>query len=134
MYDINYQIPLADLSKIRLPHNQIPVDGQSPLFAEPLVKLKDYELPFLSWHAVEDGSNAPYGKRIQGSHQDGWLRKTVAEKLQRANCLLKPFNAELLILDAYRSIECQRGLWAFFMGLDRKKIRKLPKRICANMP
>jgi len=121
MYAIDYQIPLVDLSKIRLPHNQIPVDDQSPLFDEPLVNLEDYDLPFLSWHAITDGSNAPYGKPIQGSRQEGWLRKTVAEKLERANGLLKPFNAELLILDAYRSIECQRGLWRFFYERGREE-------------
>ncbi len=121
MYDINYQIPLVDLSKIRLPHSQIPVDKQSPLFAEPLVNLQDYDLPFLSWHAITDGSNAPYGKPIRGSHQEGWLRKSIAEKLEKSNRLLKPFNAELLILDAYRSIECQHGLWDFFYARGREE-------------
>jgi zinc D-Ala-D-Ala dipeptidase len=121
MYAIDYQIPLVDLTKIRLPHYQIQVDEQSPLFDEPLVNLKDYDLPFLSWHAITDGSNAPYGKPIQGSHQEGWLRQTVAEKLERANGLLKPFNAELLVLDAYRSIECQRGLWRYFYERGRKE-------------
>jgi D-alanyl-D-alanine dipeptidase len=121
MYDIDYKIPIVDLAKIRMPHNQIPVDDQSPLFDEPLVNLKHYDLPFLSWHAIADGSNAPYGKPIQGSRQDGWLRKTVAEKLERANRLLRPFNAELLILDAYRSIECQRGLWRFFYERGREE-------------
>lgn len=120
MYAIDYKIPLVDLTKIRLPHYQIQVDEQSALFHEPLVNLKDYDLPFLSWHAVTDGSNAPYGKPIGGSHQEGWLRKTVAEKLERANGLLKPFNAELFILDAYRSIECQCGLWEFFYERGRE--------------
>jgi D-alanyl-D-alanine dipeptidase len=114
MYDIDYEIPLVDLDRIRAPHYQIPVDHQSPLFDEPLVNLQCYDLPFISWHAITDGSNAPYGKPIQGSRQEGWLRLSIAEKLQRANQRLKPFNAELLILDAYRSIECQWGLWNYF--------------------
>lgn len=121
MYDIDYQIPLVDISKIRLPHNKIPLDPGAPLFHEPLVNLKDYDLPFLSWHAVTDGSNAPYGKPIQGSRQEGWLRKSIAEKLERANRLLHRFNAELLILDAYRSIECQRGLWQYFWNRGREQ-------------
>lgn len=122
MYAIDYKIPLVDLSLIRAPHYQIPLDSQSPLFNEPLVDLKNYDLPFLSWHAITDGSNPPYGKPIQGSRQQGWLRKSIAEKLERANQLLHPFNAELLILDAYRPIECQRGLWHFFYERGRAEI------------
>lgn len=114
MYNIEHRIPLVDLSKIRAPHYQIPIDDQSPLFSEPLVNLKNYDLPFISWHAISDGSNPPYRKPIRGSRQEGWLRKSIAEKLERANHLLHPFDAELLILDAYRPIECQRGLWEFF--------------------
>ncbi|MFZ6654643.1 M15 family metallopeptidase [Undibacterium sp. TJN19] len=119
MYDIDYQIPLVDLSRIRLPHYQIPLDRQSPLFTEELVNVRDYDLPFSSWHAMSDGSNAPYHKAIQGSRTDGWLRKTFAEKLARINHLLHSFDVELLILDAYRSIECQRGLWAFYWERGR---------------
>lgn len=121
MYNIDYTIPLVDLNKIRAHHYQIELDNQSPLFDEPMVNLKHYDLPFVSWHAITDGSNAPYGKPIPGSRQEGWLRKTVAEKLERANRLLLPFNSELLILDAYRSIECQRGLWNYFYDREREE-------------
>jgi len=121
MYDIDYKIPLVDLDKVRGPHYQIPVDGRSPLFDEPLVNLQDYGLPFLSWHAIDDGSNPPYCKPVAGSRQEGWLRKTIAEKLQKVNQLLLPFDAELLILDAYRSIDCQRGLWDFFYTRGREE-------------
>ena len=119
MYNIDYKIPFIDLQDIRAPHYNIPLDDQSPLFHEPMVNLKHYDLPFLSWHAITDGSNIPYGKPIEGSRQEGWLRKSIAEKLEKANRLLHPFNAELLILDAYRSIDCQRGLWSFFYERGR---------------
>lgn len=119
MYNIDYKIPLVDLSEIRKPHYQIPIDDQSPLYKEPLVNLQEYELAFISWHAITDGTNAPYQKPIRGSRQEGWLRKSIAEKLERANRLLVPYNAELLILDAYRPIECQRGLWEFFYERGR---------------
>lgn len=122
MYDIDHKVKLVDLNKIRAPHYQIQVDEQSPLFNEPLVNLKHYDLPFLSWHAITDGSNLPYEKPIKGSRQEGWLRKTIAEKLERANKRLHAFEAELLILDAYRSIECQRGLWQFFYERGRAEI------------
>ena len=122
MYDIDYKVPLVDLKEIRAPHYQIPLDEQSPLFNEPMVNLAHYELPFLSWHAITDGRNAPYGKPIQGSRQEGWLRKTIAEKLQRANQRLYDFGAELLILDAYRSIDCQQGLWTYFYERGRSEM------------
>lgn len=130
MYDINHKVPLVDLAKIRAPHYQIEVDSTAALFDEPMVNLNDYHLPFLSWHAVTDGSNAPYGKPIAGSRQEGWLRKTIAEKLERANALLTPFNAELLILDAYRSIECQRGLWRYFYERGREEIDNATEEDC----
>ena len=119
MYDFNHQLPLVDLSLIRKPHNDVPVDETNPYFGEPLVNLKAYDLAFLSWHAVTDGTNAPYFKPIKGSRQEGWLRKTITEKLVRVNRRLAAFGAEILILDAYRSIECQRGLWAYFYQRGR---------------
>ena len=122
MYDIDHTIPLVDLQLIRAPHFHIPIDEQSPFYQEPLVNLKHYDLPFLSWHAISDGNNPPYKKPIQCSSQEGWLRKTIAEKLARANQLLAPYNAELLILDAYRPIECQRGLWTFFYERGRREL------------
>lgn len=121
MYNIDHHVEIVDLTDIKKPHYQIPLDTESPLFGEPMVNLADYDLPFLSWHAIDDGSNAPYFKRVEGSRTDGWLRKTIAEKLQRSNALLAPYDAELLILDAYRSIECQRGLWTFFYERGREE-------------
>lgn len=119
MYDIHYAVPLVDLAKTRAPHFQIPLDRQSTLFDEPLVNLDAYGLPFLSWYAVTDGSNWPYCQPMAGSRPEGWLRKSVAEKLQRANQRLVPYNAELLVLDAYRSMECQVGLWNYFYERGR---------------
>ena len=121
MYDFDHQLSLVDLTPIRKPHNGVPVDETNPLFAEPLVNLKDYSLPFLSWHAITDGSNAPYYKPIRGGRQEGWLRKSIAEKLERVNQSLATLNVELLILDAYRSIECQNGLWEYYYERGRER-------------
>ncbi|WP_266171448.1 M15 family metallopeptidase [Dyella subtropica] len=120
MYGIDYRIPQVDLAEIRKPHYQIPLDHTSLLFAEEMVDVRDYGLSFLSWHAIDDGSNAPYGRPIAGSRTDGWLRRTFAEKLARADRLLAAYDAQLLILDAYRPIECQHGLWRFFWELGRQ--------------
>lgn len=119
MYDIQYQIPIADFNLVKQPHFQIPLDHQAILFDEALVKVDDYGLAFNSWYAMTDGSNAPYGQFIHGSSNEGWLRKSFAEKLARANRLLQDFGVELLILDAYRSIECQRGLWTYYWERGR---------------
>jgi D-alanyl-D-alanine dipeptidase len=51
---------------------------------------------------------------IQGSDNDGWLRQSLTQKLILVNQRLSAFNVQLIILDAFRSIECQRGLWAFY--------------------
>ena len=120
MYDLDYRIPLVDYQQMRLPHYQIPVDSKAPLFNEKMVDISDYGLAFSSWYAMTDGSNTPYCQYIQGSSTTGWLRKSFAEKLQRANHLLAQFSVEMLILDAYRSIDCQRGLWAFHWQRGRQ--------------
>ena len=120
MYGIDYRIPQVDLTEIRKPHYQIPLDQASPFFSEEMVDVRDYELGFLSWYAVDDGSNLPYGMAISGSRTDGWLRKTFAEKLARANRVLATYDAQLMILDAYRPIECQYGLWAFLWERGRQ--------------
>lgn len=121
MYDFDHRLTLADLAPIRKPHNEVPVDETDPRFDEPLVNLKHYDIAFQSWHAIDDGSNAPYYKPIRGARQEGWLRRSIAEKLMRVNTRLAAYNAEVLILDAYRPIACQRGLWAFFYERGREE-------------
>lgn len=121
MYDFNHRLVLADLTPIRKPHHLVPVDEENPLFAEPLANLSDYAIAFQSWHAIKDGTNPPYGKPIRGSRQEGWLRKSIAEKLVQVNKRLAAYNAELLVLDAYRPIACQQGLWEFFYERGRSE-------------
>lgn len=130
MYDIPHKVALIDKQILRDPHYLVPVDPDSPLFHDPLVRLQDYGLPFLSWHAVQDGSNPPYGRAVQGSRQEGWLRRTLCEKLRRSNELLHRFDAELLILDAYRPLDCQRGLWTFFYERGRAEIPNATEDDC----
>lgn len=129
-FDIDYQIPLIDLTPIRKSHHTIPIDSSHPLFDEPMVNLWDYDIAFVSWHAIDDGSNQPYFCAIKGSRQEGWLRKTVADKLQRVNDNLRPFGAEILIYDAYRPIACQRGLWEFFYERARQEIPQASEEDC----
>ncbi len=132
MFNIDYRVPFIEREQISGSHHLIPVDDTNPLFHEPMVNLADYNIAFESYHAVSDGSNAPYFKAIQGSRQEGWLRKTYVEKLMQVNENLRPFGAELLILDAYRPIECQQGLWHFFYERGRSEIPNASEDDCRN--
>ncbi|HYO51270.1 hypothetical protein [Archangium sp.] len=42
------------------------------------------------------------------------MRETAAGMLASVNGRLAPFDVELIVLDGYRSLACQQGLWAFF--------------------
>ncbi len=130
MFDQDYQIAIVDLEKIRVSHHAIPLDSEDPRFHEPMVNLAHYDIAFTSYHAITDGSNPPYYTAIRGSRQEGWLRKTVAEKLVDVNRNLRPYGAELLIYDAYRPIECQRGLWHFFYARGRREIPNATEDDC----
>ncbi len=130
MFDQDYQIPIVDLDKIRVSHHEIPLDSENPKFHEPMVNLAEYDIAFISYHAITDGSNSPYYTAIRGSRQEGWLRKTVVEKLLKVNQNLRPYGAELLIYDAYRPIECQRGLWHFFYERGRREIPNASEEDC----
>ncbi|MGH1428949.1 MAG: M15 family metallopeptidase [Arenicella sp.] len=129
-FNIDYQIPIVEREQINGSHHMIPIDKGNPMFHEPMVNLADYNIAFVSYHAIDDGSNSPYFKPIRGSRQEGWLRKTIAEKLTKVNDNLRPFGAELLIYDAYRSIECQQGLWEFFYERGRSEIPNATEEDC----
>ncbi len=129
-FDLDYKIPVVEREQINGSHHDIPLDPTDSKFNEPMVDLSDYNIAFKSYHAILDGSNPPYYKPIRGSRQQGLLRKTVAEKLVRVNEHLRPYGAELLILDAYRSIECQQGLWEFFYERGRSEMRNPSEDDC----
>ncbi|MBL4673436.1 MAG: hypothetical protein JKX81_14350 [Arenicella sp.] len=129
-FNIDYQIPIVEREQINGSHHTIPLDQDDPRFNEPMVDLKDYDIAFESYHAILDGLNPPYYKPIGGSRQQGLLRQTVAEKLVKVNQHLQPFGAELLILDAYRSIECQQGLWEFFYQRGRSELDNPSEEDC----
>jgi D-alanyl-D-alanine dipeptidase len=111
---IDHQIPITSPQLFSSPYSEIPFDREDPRGAEPLIPLESVGVAFESYYARTDGENPPYGRAIEGSRKDVWLRKSVAEKLARVNELLRPFEAELFVLDGHRSIVCQRGLWNFF--------------------
>jgi len=113
---VNHQVPITSLRMFSSPYSDIPVDKNDPRGREPLILLETVGVAFESYYAKTDGRNPPFGRSIEGSRKDVWLRKSVAEKLARVNELLRPFEAELFVLDGHRTIACQQGLWNFFFA------------------
>ncbi len=117
----DYQVPITSPRMFSSPYFEIPIDKNDPRGREPLIPLESVGVAFESYYAKTDGKNPPYGCSIEGSRQDVWLRKSVAEKLARVNEHLRPFEAELFVLDGHRSIACQQALWNFFYTKAKKQ-------------
>jgi D-alanyl-D-alanine dipeptidase len=90
------------------------VDRNDPRAAEPLVRLADAGIAGESYYARTDGRNPPYNAPVPGALPTLWARQTVVEKLRRVNDALAEEGVELFVLDAYRPVACQEGLWRFF--------------------
>lgn len=124
MFDIDYQIPIIERKQYAGNYRTNPVDLTDPRFNEPLIKLESVNVSYESYYAKSDGKNPPYNCRIEGSREDVWLRQSVAEKLDRVNERLRPFYVELLVLDGYRPVECQQGMWNFHYANAQKKFQE----------
>ena len=111
---IDHQVPIISPEMFSRPYSDIPIDRNDPRGREPLIPLESVGVAFESYYAKTDGNNPPFGISINGSRQDIWLRKSLAEKLARVNQRLRPFEAEVFVLDGHRSVACQQGLWDFF--------------------
>ena len=96
------------------------MDFNDPRGGEPLIPLKSVGVAFENYFARTDGGNPPYRTSIEGSPREIWLRKTVAEKLAAVNERLRPFAAEVFVLDGHRPIACQRNVWDFFRTQARQ--------------
>lgn len=120
MFAIDHRIPIIEPEIYAGDYTAIAFDRDDPRFADPLVPLDGVGIAYESHHARTDGGNWPYNAPVAGARKDMWLRRSAAELLQRANARLAPFGAELFVLDGYRPIACQRGLWAFFVEEGRR--------------
>jgi D-alanyl-D-alanine dipeptidase len=102
-------------------YRRIPIDFENPLITEELVDLETYGINGDPFYYISDGSNAPYGQRLDGSIPQLLARKTIAGKLQDVNSRLEPLGFELFVWDAYRPIETQVGIWAFFEDAQKRR-------------
>ena len=118
---IAHQVPITSPEASASPYSEIPVDRTDPRGREPLIPLESVGVAFESYYAKTDGKNPPFGCAIEGSRRDISLRKSVAEKLERVNELLRPYGAELFVLDGHRTVACQQGLWNFYYAKAKQE-------------
>jgi D-alanyl-D-alanine dipeptidase len=118
---VDHQVPITSPQMFASPYLEIPIDKNDPRGNEPLIPLESVGVAFESYYAKTDGKNPPFGCAIEGSRKDVWLRKSVAEKLARVNERLRPFDAELFVLDGHRTIACQQGLWNFYTAKAKQE-------------
>lgn len=119
---VDHQVPITSPEMFSSSYLDIPIDKNDPRGREPLIPLESVGVAFESYYAKTDGKNPPFNRFIEGSRRDIWLRKSVAEKLARVNDLLRPFEAELFVLDGYRSVACQQGLWDFYYTKAKQEL------------
>jgi len=92
-----------------------PVDESHPMLADPLVRASDFGLAGESYYRRTDGLNAPYYRALPGAPRHVWVRRAVAERLARANEMLNSAGLEFFLLDGYRSIACQQGIYDWML-------------------
>lgn len=100
--------------------------------SDSLVALQDYGVCTEPYYARTDGLNAPYYRSISGAEAVLKARREVVGRLTRVNRRLKQHGVELLALDAYRLLECQRGLWNFFVDKAKTSIRLASQAAAEN--
>ena len=111
-------IPAANTSINTTHYRAIPFDPKDRRSDEELVRIEEYGVAAKPYYHLQSG-NPPYNTRIAGSLPEVWCRRSVALKLASANFLLTDFDAELVVLDGYRPIGVQRGLWDHFSEVAR---------------
>jgi len=119
--DLDHRIPIIDRKIDARGYSKFPIDPEHPRYNEPLILLDEMGVAYESHHARTDGENWPYNLQVPGSRKDTWLRLGLAQMLVKVNKRLEPFGAECFVLDGYRPIECQRGLWQFFYDDTRRE-------------
>lgn len=105
----------------------VPVDLADPRAWEKLVDMRELGVRCDNYYARTDGDNAPYNQAIEGAISGVLLRESVAARVVQANATLAEAGAALCLLDGYRSIATQSGLWRFFWDYIAKSDPSLTK-------
>ncbi|MEJ6391633.1 M15 family metallopeptidase [Gymnodinialimonas sp. 2305UL16-5] len=113
-------IPMRDDHLDARNYHFVEIDASDPRGSEALIDIGEHGVSVLPYYYVSDGSNAPYGQRIDGSLSHMWCRASLLPMLRSANQRLSAFGCELVVYDAYRPIATQRGLWAWALEKVRK--------------
>lgn len=91
------------------------------LSQEALVPIAAYGIKGASYYGVTDGSNRPLGRPLPGARLAVHVRETVAQRLQGACALLRPFGYELFVRDGWRSPITQQAIFTLFMEAYKRE-------------
>ncbi|TMJ01584.1 MAG: hypothetical protein E6G97_15465 [Alphaproteobacteria bacterium] len=92
----------------------IPVDSQDARGGEKLVDVRALGVRGHNFYARPDSSNALYDRPIQGAIPGLLLRESAAKLVAQVDQALRPHGLGLYVLDGYRPIATQVGLWQHF--------------------
>lgn len=113
-------------------YHGVPINLDSEQAREPLVFVGDHGLAFDSIYARTDGLNAPYYKAFATASKKVFLRKSLVEKLVAINNRLKPYHAEVYLLDGFRPIELQFEIWDDFVAQARRVLKNPTEDECTH--
>jgi len=108
------------------------IDCQHVLYQEKLTPLKCFGLSYDSYYAASDGHNPPYYRKIEGSVVELTCRQSVGARLSDVNSFIAPLGLELHVWDAFRTIDCQKSLWNFFVDEAKMVLRDPTYEECAS--
>lgn len=115
MPDLLSPLPLRrDSAGTAAGYSLVPFDRADPRWGEPLVDLTAEGLLTEAWYARTDGGNEPYNRPIAGAVKTVAARVSVARLLKQVDASLAVRGLRIKVVDAYRSIATQSGLWQFF--------------------
>ncbi len=112
-------IPQLSTQKTALDYHSIRIAVTGKRNREPLVDVLAYGVASNSAYAR---AIAPYYRSFPAALKVVLVRESVAERLARANELLKAYRVELLTLDGFRPISLQQDLWDHFIGKGKEAL------------
>ena len=105
-----------------LDYKNVPVDWGDRRSSEALVDPIEWGIAAHGYYARTDGLNPPYHRGFASASERVFCRRSVAERLSKANERLLPLGVELFVLNGYRSLELQKELWDFFIQKGRESL------------